>query len=369
MRAEDCPQARDLGYPDSSVQGSHLLVALAHEPVLGRDVPDGDHAHDLASLHHGQVPEVAFEPHLKGIGRGFIEVDRLWVWRHHGPDQGKLPVQHDGDDLDNHVALADDADEGVALHDSERADVMLAQPPAHLAARWDERARSAQASSVISAEPRVRLQPARLAVAGLFVLPHYLGHVLVKGRPMQILQTHASRWFVSTAAAVLLSASVASSASAQGTPPATQSSAAPDAATLKAAREVVSQMQGDRTNTLNSMSGPMVGMMQQMGIKEQDRAQVLVQEVVLPMLTARFDDLLDIQARSFAGVLSKEDLQAIGAFYATPAGKRLAAAQPQLAQAQLTGTTQWMGQMMPEMQAKLAQAIKTHGWGPGGKAK
>lgn len=117
------------------------------------------------------------------------------------------------------------------------------------------------------------------------------------------------------------------------------------------------------------MSGPMVGMMQQMGIKEQDRAQVLVQEVVLPMLTARFDDLLDIQARSFAGVLSKEDLQAIGAFYATPAGKRLAAAQPQLAQAQLTGTTQWMGQMMPEMQAKLAQAIKTHGWGPGGKAK
>ncbi|WP_245930707.1 DUF2059 domain-containing protein [Methylobacterium radiodurans] len=143
----------------------------------------------------------------------------------------------------------------------------------------------------------------------------------------------------------------------------------PDPATLKAAREVVTQMQGDRTTTLNSMSGPMVAMMQQMGIKEQDRAQVLVQEVVLPMLTARYDDLLDIQARSFAGVLSKEDLQAIGAFYGTPAGKRLAAAQPQLAQAQLTGMTQWMGQMMPEMQTKLTQAIKAHGWGPGGKAK
>jgi uncharacterized protein len=163
---------------------------------------------------------------------------------------------------------------------------------------------------------------------------------------------------------------LAGGAWAQGTAAAPSAPAAtPDPATLKAARDVVAQMQGDRSTTLNAMSGPMVGMMQQMGVREQDRAQVLVQEVVLPMLTARYDDLLDIQARSFAGVLAKEDLQAIGAFYATPAGKRLAAAQPQLAQAQLTGMTQWMSQMMPEMQAKLTQAIKAHGWAPGGKPK
>ncbi|KAB1072655.1 DUF2059 domain-containing protein [Methylobacterium planeticum] len=162
-----------------------------------------------------------------------------------------------------------------------------------------------------------------------------------------------------------LGVSVPCIAAAQGAPPA----AAPDAAAVTAARDVVTQMQGDRTNTLNGMAAPMVGMMQQMGIKEPDRARTLVQEVILPMLTAHYDELLDIQARSFASVLAKDDLQAIGAFYASPAGRRLAAAQPQLAQAQMTGMTQWMGGMMPEMQTKISQAIKAHGWGPGGNPK
>ena len=101
-------------------------------------------------------------------------------------------------------------------------------------------------------------------------------------------------------------------------------------------------MQGDRTALLNAVAAPMVGMMQQIGIKQQDQAQVLVQEVVLPTLTAHYDELLDIQDRSFAGALGKDDLQAIATFYASTAGKRLVAAQPQLAQAQMAGTQQWM---------------------------
>lgn len=154
--------------------------------------------------------------------------------------------------------------------------------------------------------------------------------------------------------------------------PATSSSppaAAPDPATLKAAREVVAQMQGDRTALLNAVAAPMVGMMQQIGIKQQDQAQVLVQEVVLPTLTAHYDELLDIQARSFAVALGKDDLQAIATFYASPAGKRLVAAQPQLAQAQMAGTQQWMQSVMPEIQGKLTKAIQAHGWTAGGQAK
>ena len=143
----------------------------------------------------------------------------------------------------------------------------------------------------------------------------------------------------------------------------------PDPVTLKAAREVVAQMQGDRTALLNAMAAPMVGMMQQIGVKQQDQAQALVQEVVLPTLTAHFDELLDIQARGFATALGKEDLQAISTFYASPAGKRLVAAQPQLAQAQLVGTQQWMQAVTPEMQGKLTKAIQAHGWGAGGQAK
>jgi uncharacterized protein len=144
---------------------------------------------------------------------------------------------------------------------------------------------------------------------------------------------------------------------------------APDPALLKVARETVAQMQGDRAATLGSMAAPMIGMMQQIGIKEPDKAQVLVQEVVMPTLTAHYDELLDIQARGFATVLNKDELQAIAAFYATPAGKRLAAAQPQLAQIQLAGMQQWIQSVMPEMQGKLTTAIQAHGWAPGGPAK
>ena len=144
---------------------------------------------------------------------------------------------------------------------------------------------------------------------------------------------------------------------------------APDPALVKVARETVSQMQGDRAATLSAMAGPMVGMMQQIGIKEPEKAQVLVQEVVMPTLTAHYDELLDIQARGFATVLGKDDLQAIAAFYATPAGKHLAAAQPQLAQVQLTGMQQWMQSVMPELQGKIVKAVQDHGWGPGGQAK
>lgn len=154
---------------------------------------------------------------------------------------------------------------------------------------------------------------------------------------------------------------------AQGTtkPP----NAVPDPALVKIARDTVAQMQGDRAATLNAMAAPMVGMMQQIGIKESDKAQVLVNEVVLPTLSAHYDELLDIQARGFAMILSKDDLQGIDAFYATPAGKRLATAQPQLAQVQMTGLQQWMQTVAPEMQGKIVKAVQDHGWAPAGQTK
>ena len=164
---------------------------------------------------------------------------------------------------------------------------------------------------------------------------------------------------------ILLPCSAMAQPAAKTNPPV----AAPDPATQKAARDVVAQMQGDRTALLNAMVAPMVGMMQQIGIKQQDQAQSLVQEVVLPTLTAHYDELLDIQARGFAAALNKDDLQAIAAFYATPVGKRLVAAQPQLAQAQMTGTQQWMQSVMPEMQGKIVKAVQAHGWAQGGQAK
>lgn len=141
-----------------------------------------------------------------------------------------------------------------------------------------------------------------------------------------------------------------------------------DPALLKAARTTVQSMQGDRAALLNSMTGSMVAMSQQMGLKD-TQAQVIVQEVVMPLLTSHFDDLLDIQALSLAAVLGADDLRAITAFYESPAGRRLVAAQPRLTQALLVGIRQWVATLMPEMQAKIAQAAKARGWTPDGTAK
>ena len=79
----------------------------------------------------------------------------------------------------------------------------------------------------------------------------------------------ASLLLASLCLGVLLPCSVTAQPAPSPNPPV----AAPDPATLKAAREVVTQMQGDRTALLNAIAAPMVGMMQQIGIKQQDQAQ------------------------------------------------------------------------------------------------
>jgi hypothetical protein len=160
---------------------------------------------------------------------------------------------------------------------------------------------------------------------------------------------------VASAALLAISLAVSSTAFAQSAAPA-------DPATLSAARDVVARMQGDRAAVLQAMSAPMAGMLAQMGIKEPDRAQVIVSEVIVPTLSAHYDELLDVQARAFAGALSASDLQAVAAFFATPAGRNFSAAQPKLAQAQMNGMTQWMGKLAPELQTKIAEAAQKHGW-------
>ena len=49
-------------------------------------------------------------------------------------------------------------------------------------------------------------------------------------------------------------------------------------------------------------------------------------------------------------------------FYATPAGKNLVKAQPQLSQAMLTGMQQWMGTLLPQLKEKVEKAAAAHGW-------
>ena len=111
----------------------------------------------------------------------------------------------------------------------------------------------------------------------------------------------------------------------------------------------------------------MIGMVQQMGLKEPERAQVMVREVIMPILAAHDDASLSVQALSYAAVPSKADPQTIATFHDTPAGRSLVKAQPELAQASLTGIRQWLGTLTGAMQAKIAETGEAHGWVPSRK--
>ena len=135
-----------------------------------------------------------------------------------------------------------------------------------------------------------------------------------------------------------------------------------DAATLALAKQLVAKTAGDRDQVITSLSAPMVGFMQQMGINDPTKAKQLVDEAIMPLLREHYDELVDIQAKSYAQALTPDDLKATLAFYDTKAGQDLVRAQPALAQARVAGLTQWMGTLQPEMQARVAKIAKAHGW-------
>lgn len=137
---------------------------------------------------------------------------------------------------------------------------------------------------------------------------------------------------------------------------------APSAETMKLATALMVKVSGDREATLKGLAAPMVGMMQQMGVTQMDRAEALVSEAVMPLLTDHIDELMAASAKSYATVLSEADLRAAIAFYDTPAGQHLIQKQAQLAQAKLSDVTRWMTALQPEMQKRVQQTLVSHGW-------
>ena len=128
------------------------------------------------------------------------------------------------------------------------------------------------------------------------------------------------------------------------------------------AKQLVTKIEPNPQQTISQLGGSMVGMMQQMGIKDPQQAQAVVQEAVLPLLSEHIGDLIDRSAAAYAETMSVDDLKAIIAFYDTKAGQDLIKAQPVLAQRRIQGMTAWMGELQPEMQTKIAGVIKQHGW-------
>ncbi len=128
------------------------------------------------------------------------------------------------------------------------------------------------------------------------------------------------------------------------------------------ARQMMANTEGDRASTIQGLAAPMVGMMQQMGVRDPAQAQALVNEALLPMLNEHYDELVAMQAKSYATQLSADDMKAAIEFYKTPAGKDLIAAQPKLAQAKVVDMTAWIQKLQPEMVGKVQATMAAHGW-------
>ncbi len=147
--------------------------------------------------------------------------------------------------------------------------------------------------------------------------------------------------------------------------PAAAQTADPSPAALALAHQLVAKVEPNPQQTIAAMSGPMVGMIQQMGVQQPDRAQAVVQEAVMPVLSEHINSLIDQSAKNYAQVLTEDDLKATIAFYDTKAGQDMIRAQPTLAQLRVQGLTEWMGTLQPEIQTKIAAMVKQHGWDKG----
>ncbi|HUC19165.1 MAG TPA: DUF2059 domain-containing protein [Acetobacteraceae bacterium] len=145
-------------------------------------------------------------------------------------------------------------------------------------------------------------------------------------------------------------------------PAAAQPAAGPSPEAISLASIMLAKMSGDPTATIHQLGGPMVAMLQQMGISDPDRARVIVQEALIPLLTSHYQDLLSMWAKDYAATLSAADMKAAIAFYESSAGRSLVAAGPKLDQAKFIDLTQWMAALQPEMQQRIEQALKAHGW-------
>ena len=158
----------------------------------------------------------------------------------------------------------------------------------------------------------------------------------------------------------LLACALAAQTPAGWAQPKPQASPSPEALSL--GRQVVEITNGNRDQTMSAMRAPLAGLVGQMGITDPVKAATLVNDAMLPVLNEHFDDLLTSQAANYAQVLSVADMQGVIAFYQTPAGRDLVAAQPALASARLTSLTQWLQSFRPELTAKVQEVAQAHGW-------
>ena len=140
---------------------------------------------------------------------------------------------------------------------------------------------------------------------------------------------------------------------------------AADPQALSLARALVAKTEPDDITAMPWTGMPMGMFMQQWHITPHDHAQVIFHEALVPVLQKHVAEFREIEAKTYAENLSVDDLKAINAFYDSPAGLATLRMHENLLKLNMAGLQQLLQTMKPEMQTKVDDALKTHGWTKG----
>jgi uncharacterized protein len=141
-----------------------------------------------------------------------------------------------------------------------------------------------------------------------------------------------------------------------------QQAAAPSPVSLAAAKELLSALGSDKQ--LEAMIPMMMQNMRQLILQQKPAAQKELDEafkVLEAKFSARRSELIDEVAVAYAGMVPIEDMKAMTAFFASPAGKRFVALQPDLMRMSMAVGQRWGEKLGREVEIELRQELKKRG--------
>ena len=108
---------------DVSAHHPDLVIFLVE--VVQKDIAQGDHAHELALMAYGEMPE-AVAPHQRHAAfEIFVRADGQWIVRHDLSHAGAARITPFSDHPAHQISLREDADEIAIVDDGNGADVAL----------------------------------------------------------------------------------------------------------------------------------------------------------------------------------------------------------------------------------------------------
>ncbi len=148
-------------------------------------------------------------------------------------------------------------------------------------------------------------------------------------------------------------------------PAVAQQTAISNAASLAAAKELLSALGSDKQ--LEAMVPMMMQNMRQLIIQQKPGAQKELDEafkVLEAKFSARRSELIDEVAVTYAAMVPIDDMKAMTAFFASPAGKRFVSMQPELMRQSMVVGQRWGEKLGREVEADLQLELKKRGVSP-----